>query len=358
MGSEWTYRTLSDCGRWLSGGTPSKRNSAYWNGDIPWISAKAMRGSRFGDSELKVTELGVNNGTKIVPENSILLLVRGSMLHQHIPVGITTKEVSFNQDVKAIIPNTDFVPKFLLYWFLANEPLLLSKVENTGIGAGKLDTDVLHAMSIPCPPLPTQRAIAHILGSLDDKIELNRQMNRTLGKMAQAIFKSWFIDFDPVRAKADGHNPGLPKEIADLFPDSFKDSELGPIPKGWKVKALDKIAEYFNGLACQKYPAVSGESSLPVIKIRELRQGISSKTDRATPNVPEKFLVSNGDVLFSWSGSLLVDVWTGGPGVLNQHVFKVTSNAFPKWFYFLWTTHHLKEFQKIAADKSGRRHAL
>ncbi len=204
---------------------------------------------------------------------------------------------------------------------------------------------------VPCDA-SIQKAIGHIYLSFSEKIELNRQMNRTLEKMAQAIFKSWFIDFDPVRAKADGRDPGLPKEIADLFPDSFKDSELGPIPKGWKVKALDKIAEYFNGLACQKYPAVSGESSLPVIKIRELRQGISSKTDRATPNVPEKFLVSNGDVLFSWSGSLLVDVWTGGPGVLNQHVFKVTSNAFPKWFYFLWTTHHLKEFQKIAADKA------
>ena len=86
-----------------------------------------------------------------------------------------------------------------------------------------------------CRPLPEQRAIAHILGTLDDKIELNRRMNETLEAMARALFKSWFVDFDPVRAKAEGRDPGLPRHIADLFPDSFEDSELGEIPKGWEV---------------------------------------------------------------------------------------------------------------------------
>ena len=83
------------------------------------------------------------------------------------------------------------------------------------------------------PPITEQRAIAHILGTLDDKIELNRRMNETLEGIARAIFKSWFVDFDPVRAKAEGRDTGLPKHIADLFPDSFVDSELGEIPKGW-----------------------------------------------------------------------------------------------------------------------------
>ncbi|MGE4159662.1 MAG: restriction endonuclease subunit S [Planctomycetota bacterium] len=91
------------------------------------------------------------------------------------------------------------------------------------------------------PPLPEQRAIAHILGTLDDKIELNRKMNETLEAMARALFKSWFVDFDPVRAKAEGRDTGLPKEIADLFPDSFVDSELGEIPRGWGVGKLGDI---------------------------------------------------------------------------------------------------------------------
>ena len=91
-------------------------------------------------------------------------------------------------------------------------------------------------LAVALPPLPEQRAIAHILGTLDDKIELNRRMNETLEAMARALFKSWFVDFDPVRAKAEGRDPGLPKHIADLFPDSFEDSELGEIPKGWEVR--------------------------------------------------------------------------------------------------------------------------
>src|SRR5690606_30445421 len=98
---------------------------------------------------------------------------------------------------------------------------------------------------------------------------------------------------------------------------------MGWIPKGWGIRALDQVADYMNGLACQKYPVQDGEHGLPVIKIRELRSGISEQTDRATASVPKKYLVEDGDILFSWSGSLLVRPWTEGPGVLNQHLFKV-----------------------------------
>lgn len=205
---------------------------------------------------------------------------------------------------------------------------------------------------IDVPPPDDQRRIADILGKLDDKIELNRRMNRTLEKMAAALFKSWFIDFDPVHAKTEGCDTNLPADIAGLFPDTFEESALGPIPKGWTVKPLDEIADYLNGLACQKHPPVEGLKSLPVIKIRELRQGITSNTDRASVDVPSKYVVEDGDVLFSWSGSLLVSIWCGGRGILNQHVFKVTSVSFPKWYCYQVTKYHLDEFQRIASDKA------
>jgi type I restriction enzyme S subunit len=104
-------------------------------------------------------------------------------------------------------------------------------------------------LDVPIPPLPEQRAIAHILGTLDDKIELNRRMSETLEAMARALFKSWFVDFDPVRAKAEGRDPGLPKPLADLFPDSFEDSVLGEIPKGWQVRLLGELLELAYGKA-------------------------------------------------------------------------------------------------------------
>lgn len=204
------------------------------------------------------------------------------------------------------------------------------------------------------PPLPVQRHIASILGSLDNKIDLNRRMNRTLERMAQALFKSWFIDFDPVRSKAEGDPTagGLPDHLAALFPDRLIESELGEIPDGWEVKSLDEVAHYLNGLACQKHPPVEGRKSLPVIKIRELRGGITANSDRASADVAPKYIVEDGDILFSWSGSLLVSIWCNGRGVLNQHVFKVTSGKYPKWYFYHGTKHHLEEFQRIAADKA------
>ena len=148
-----------------------------------------------------------------------------------------------------------------------------------------------------------------MLGALDDKIELNRQMNETLEAMARAIFKDWFVDFGPTRAKMAGHAPYLAPDLWALFPDRLDDEDK---PVGWESKPLDEIADFLNGLALQKYPASDNEDSLPVIKIAELRSGISAKSNRASRQVPEKYVIKDGDFLFSWSGSLLAKFWTPG----------------------------------------------
>lgn len=236
--------------------------------------------------------------------------------------------------------------------------LLCSREYRHEIIAGATGTTVKHTsperikrFRFLLPPLPEQCAIAHILGMLDDKIELNQQMNETLEAIARVIFKSWFVDFDPVRAKAEGRDPGLPKHLTELFPDSFEESELEEIPKGWGIKTLDQIATFLNGLALQKYPPL-GDGDLPVIKIVELRQGHSKGSDWANNNISKEYIVNNGDVLFSWSGSLLVRIWCGDKGALNQHLFKVKSSAYPKWFYYEWVRHHLPDFQAIAEGKA------
>ncbi|MDD3585368.1 MAG: restriction endonuclease subunit S, partial [Kiritimatiellae bacterium] len=114
---------------------------------------------------------------------------------------------------------------------------------------------------------------------------------------------------------------------------------------------MTKIAHYLNGLALQKFPA-NNDLTLPVIKIAQLRKGDAAGADRCSANIPSEYIVNDGDVLFSWSGSLEVGLWCGGRGALNQHLFKVTSTVFQKWFYYLWTLHHLDEFRLIAADKA------
>jgi type I restriction enzyme S subunit len=222
----------------------------------------------------------------------------------------------------------------------------------TGSVQDNINIETLERLSFPVPPLAEQRAIAAVLGVLDDKIELNRRMNATLEAIARALFQSWFVDFDPVRAKLDGRQPvGLDMGSAALFPEHLEETALGHTPKGWEVGSLDKIAEYLNGLALQKYPPGDGPT-LPVIKIAQLRKGDSGGADRCNTDLPPSFIVHDGDVLFSWSGSLEIELWCGGPGALNQHLFKVTSREFPKWFYYLWTLYHLDEFRLIAADKA------
>lgn len=130
-------------------------------------------------------------------------------------------------------------------YYLTQSPLVrgyaISQMTGTS-GRQRVPIEAFEHLLVPIPPLPEQRAIAHILGTLDDKIELNRRMNETLEAMAQAMFKSWFIDFDPVRAKAEGRDTGLPPDVAALFPDSFEDSELGQIPRRWRVGKLGDVA--------------------------------------------------------------------------------------------------------------------
>jgi type I restriction enzyme S subunit len=239
-----------------------------------------------------------------------------------------------------------------LYW------LFLWKEFNRELVNSATGTKILHtapsrieAFTFNFPPKEEQKAIGAILDTLDSKIELNRRMNETLEAMARVLFKSWFVDFDPVRAKVEGRDHGLPKHLADLFPDSFEDSELGEIPAGWEVCGLDEIARFLNGLALQKHPPKNSRS-LPVIKIAQLRAGNTNGADSASADLEADYIVEDGDVLFSWSGSLECLLWAGGRGALNQHLFKVTSTDYPKWLYYLWIHQHLSEFRHIAAAKA------
>lgn len=223
----------------------------------------------------------------------------------------------------------------------------------TGSTIKNVSLRLMRDFSFQLPPFEVQSHISGMLKVLDDRITLLRETNATLEAIAQALFKSWFVDFDPVRAKQEGRAPeGMSDATAALFPDSFEESELGLVPKGWRVAPLDSIAKFLNGLALQKFPPENQEDWLPVIKIAQLRKGDTTGADRASQNIKPEYIIQNGDVLFSWSGSLEVEIWCGGAGALNQHLFKVSSTDFPKWFYFFWTRQHLPHFQQIAASKA------
>ncbi|WP_339638292.1 restriction endonuclease subunit S [uncultured Sulfitobacter sp.] len=243
----------------------------------------------------------------------------------------------------------DIRPRFLAYWVNA---IATDHVASHLVGAVQQHFNVGAAKKIPIvlPGIAEQDKVLSILGALDDKIELNGRISATLEEMARALYRSWFVDFDPVHARALGQLPAhMDPTTAALFPDSF-----GPdgLPKGWEWRSLDEIADFLNGAALQKFPPQDGAESLPVIKIAELRSGITAKSGRAGLQVPEKYKINDGDVLFSWSGSLLQKVWTEGAGALNQHLFKVSSEVVPKWFHFFAVDQHMEEFRQVAAAKA------
>jgi len=219
----------------------------------------------------------------------------------------------------------------------------------TGTAVPHISTKQIQSFKFDLPPLSEQRAIAAALGALDDKIELNRKMNATLEAMARALFRDWFTGFGPTRAKMAGRAPTLSPDLWSLFPDRLDDEGK---PEGWEEKPLDEIADFLNGLALQKFPGENETDSLPVIKIAELRNGVTANSNRASRKLPSQYIIRDADFLFSWSGSLLAKFWTGGEGALNQHLFKVTSDLYPAWFFSEWVQHHLEAFQIIAASKA------
>ncbi|MBV6429262.1 MAG: hypothetical protein KIPDCIKN_03813 [Haliscomenobacter sp.] len=230
---EWKEYSLGELTIWRSGGTPSKKNPEYWDGDIPWISASSMTGTRYSDSSSYITELGLENGSRLARKNDILLLVRGSGLFNEISVGIATKEIAFNQDVKAISVKKEIInPWYLLFWFIGNRKKLSHLLEETGIGAGKFDIETLKNLIVTVPEPREQDEILKLAKGIDDKIILLHHQNQTLEKIAQTLFKHWFIDFEFPNEEGKPYRSSGGKMVA---------SEWGEVPEGWKEGLLSEI---------------------------------------------------------------------------------------------------------------------
>ena len=331
------------CERIGSGGTPSRKNKSYYNlGNIKWLKTKELDDIKIYDTEEKITEEGLKKSSaKLYPKDTIVMAMYGATVGK---LGIIKEEMCTNQACcNMVVDSNKCNYKFLYYSLLYNRESIINLAN--GAAQQNLSVGVIGDYEINLPSLEEQEKIADILSSLDDKVELNNEMNKTLEEMAQSIFKRWFVDFE------------FPNEDGEPYKSSggeMVDSELGMIPKGWEVKSLDEIANFLNGLAMQKFrPLDTDEEFLQVVKIKELKQGSTSNdSDRCSINIDEKYIINDGDVIFAWSGSLDVRIWCGGKAGLNQHLFKVTSDDYPKWFYYLWVKNYLEQFIRIAADRA------
>lgn len=215
-------------------------------------------------------------------------------------------------------------PLYLMMWFSRSQFDRFAFFKSDASVRGGYNWDELCDTLIDLPPIEEQREIVAQYEAITHRIALNERICANLEETAQALYNKMFVQ--------------------DIDPDN--------LPDGWRMGTLDEIAEYLNGLACQQYESLTTDY-LPVIKIKELRQGFTdTDSSKVVPNVPTKYIIKNGDVIFSWSASLFVDLWSGGKAVLNQHLFKVTSKEYPKWFYLLATKHHIDRWTREISAKA------
>ena len=248
MSVEWQDTTIGAvCLKVFSGGTPISTNPSYYGGAIPWLRTKEVNYGKVFDTEQHITELGLENSSaKLVPVNSVIVAMYGNgdtagrVAVNKIP--LTTNQACCNLVVDPAKADFRFV-----YYFLMGRYQELVDLKNGG-AQQNLNGQLIKAFPFCAPDVCEQSAIADVFESLDDRITLLRETNATLEAIAQALFKSWFVDFDPVRAKMEGRVPeGMDEATAALFPDALEESELGWVPKGWRVLPIGDAVEAVGG---------------------------------------------------------------------------------------------------------------
>ena len=280
---EWRDVMLGEIAEVVGGSTPSTHDPDNFDGNVPWLTPRDLAGSHdryISHGTRHLSQKGLDScSAKLLPPGAVLLTTRAPIGY----VAIAKNSIATNQGFRSLILRDGCIPEYLYYWLMANSSAL--EARGSGTTFLELSGSSLKEICLSLPPLPEQRDIANILGTLDDKIELNRSMNKTLEAMAGDLFKDWFIDFGPVRAKLEGRDAYLPPALWSLFPDRLVPSELGDIPEGWEAKPLGvmvdvvggttpstKVAEYWEeGIHCWATPKDLSALSAPVLLNTERR---------------------------------------------------------------------------------------
>lgn len=286
--------------------------------------------------------------TPVLPKGNLIAYSKGDILIGNIrpylkKIWYANKNGGCSPDVLVIQAKSNIDSKFLYYSLFRDDFFSHMMNGSKGTKMPRGDKGQILRFQIPNIELSTQQKIASVLSALDSKIELNNRINAELEAMAKTLYDYWFVQFDFPDENGKPYKTSGGKMV-------WNEELKREIPEGWETGTLLDIANYENGLPCQKYRP-TGADCFRVIKIREMNEGFSSNTEHVRTDIPEKAIIENGDVLFSWSASLDVKLWTGGKGALNQHIFKVTSNSHPKSFYYHQLLNYLQHFKMMAENR-------
>ena len=301
--------------------------SCFVDSGVPVLNGSNLEGFSLSEKTFRyVTRKKADSLNKANAHRGDIVITHRGTLGQivFIPQDSKYDRYVISQSQFRVRCNDKVLPEYLVYYFHTpiGQHKLLSNASQVGVPALARPSSTFQQIEVVLPELSIQKRVVEIISTIQKKIVNNQELNDNLYAQAKAIFDNHFINIDA-------------------------------IPAGWRKGNLLDIANYLNGLAMQKFRPQGNEIGLPVLKIKELRQGsCDDSSELCSLSIKPEYIIHDGDVVFSWSGSLLVDIWCGGTCGLNQHLFKVTSDVYDKWFYYLWTAHHLARFIAIAADKA------
>lgn len=344
--SEWKRYKLSELYEMSSGISSTKEQAGHGS---PFLSFSVVFNNYFLPDSL-IDLMDTTDGEKqkySINEGDIFLTRTSETVDELAMSSVALKdypEASFSGFLKRLRPvdKTIVYPKFMAFYL--RSPLFRRTIINNTVMTlrASFNEAMFSYLEIMLPDFDTQKKIGDFLYSLEKKNQINNQINQELEAMAKTLYDYWFVQFDFPDQNGKPYKSSGGKMV--YHPELKRE-----IPEGWGVDSLWNIANFYNGLAMQKYrPDTNGGDYLPVIKIREMMNGFSKDTEKARLDIPTEAVVERGDILFSWSATLEVIIWGKEKGALNQHIFKVTSDTYPKSFIYFELKSYLKVFKAIA----------
>ena len=331
----WIEFRIKDKFQTGSGATPlSTKKEFYENGNIPWINSGELESPYINSTSNFITQLGFeSSNTHLFAKNTVLLAMYGATAGK---ASLLEIEACTNQAICAIKPNDDFSSLFIKYQLDNLYDYLVS------LSSGSARNNLSQEGTLFAPKTKDeQEHLIRILRYIDSKIENNNKINAELESLAKTIYDYWFLQFEFPNEEGKPYKSSGGKMV-------WNEKLNRMIPDGWKDGNLYDIAEFTNGLACQKHRPIKNNQRLLVIKIREMHNGFTSETEWVRDDIPQKYVIEDGDILFSWSATLETIIWTGGQGALNQHIFKVSEKNCAKYYVFMQLAEYVKNFVAMA----------
>ncbi|OAI07598.1 restriction endonuclease subunit S [Methylomonas methanica] len=361
---DWELSTIGSYTTWMSGGTPSRSNDEFWNGSIPWISGSTLKSFEISTSDQFLSEVAVTAGSKMAPLGAILLLVRGSALHNEIRAGMVVEPVAFNQDVKALVPAKGLDARFLTFFILGMESELLKLVSSAGNSAGVLDTELVKNFRLFLPPHHEQTAIANALSDVDalinelEKLIAKKQAIKTATMQQLLTGRTRLAEFSGKLKVENGElkNPNHSQlsTLNSQLKKGYKQSELGEVPEDWNLMTIDDVANFSGGSQPPRSTFISSPKA-GYIRLIQIRDYKTSEYETYIPELFARKKCNSTDIMIGRYGPPIFQILRGIEGAYNVALIKASPKEAinQEYLYYVLKSEKLFALMDMLSQRSS-----